>query len=178
MMGAAVAACVIDHTPSDTIHRMVYPDGTVVWVHARATWVVDDDGQGRVIGTALDITDRKMAEIALHHQALHDTLTRLANKALFVDRMVHALHRAKREATPVAVLFIDLDNFQTVNDALGHTAGDQLIAAVAQRVEDATSGTLLSSTFVEVPGPTGDFCVRAVDSLRTPRARLRSGRAS
>jgi len=134
MVGAAVAATIIDHTPTDAVHRMVHPDGTVIWVHFRAAWVVDDNGRGRVIGTGLDITDRKLAEIALDHQAFHDTLTGLANKALFVNRMVDALHRAEREATPVAVLFIDLDDFHTVNDGLGHAAGDQLIAAVGQRL--------------------------------------------
>ncbi|MEP7111854.1 MAG: EAL domain-containing protein [Ilumatobacteraceae bacterium] len=133
MMAAAIGATMVDHAPIDMVHRLVHRDGTVVWVHSRAAWVVGEDGLGRVIGTGLDITDRKVAEIALDHQAFHDTLTGLANKALFVDRMVHALHLAEREATPVAVVFIDLDDFQTVNDALGHATGDQLIAAVAER---------------------------------------------
>jgi len=133
VMGAAILACYAERTPVDLVHRMVRPDGSVRWLHSRAAWTVDEDGQGRVIGTGLDITDRKAVETALAHQAFHDALTGLANKALFVDRMSHALQRGERDATPIGVLFVDLDDFKTVNDALGHATGDELLAAVAAR---------------------------------------------
>ena len=81
-----------------------------------------------------DVTDRKRLEAELAHQAFHDSLTGLANKALFRDRVEHALARRQRTGGRVGVLFVDLDNFKTVNDSLGHNRGDQLLAAVADRI--------------------------------------------
>ena len=138
MLGEAMGACVDGHIPVDLVHRLLWSDGTVRWVHARAHWIVDEDGRGNVVGTVLDITERKAAESAFEHQAFHDTLTGLANKALFVDRVDHALQRAERDAAPIGVLFLDLDDFKTVNDGLGHATGDQLLALVAQRLASAT----------------------------------------
>jgi len=83
-----------------------------------------------------DITERKRLQDELAHQAFHDSLTDLPNQALFRDRVEHALIRAQRLQTRVAVLFIDLDNFKTVNDSLGHTVGDELLVAVTDRLID------------------------------------------
>jgi diguanylate cyclase (GGDEF)-like protein/PAS domain S-box-containing protein len=81
-----------------------------------------------------DISERKHLEAELTRQALHDPLTGLANRTLLVDRMAHALARAERTGAPTTVLFLDLDGFKTVNDSLGHAAGDQLLVAVAERL--------------------------------------------
>jgi diguanylate cyclase (GGDEF)-like protein/PAS domain S-box-containing protein len=81
-----------------------------------------------------DITLRKELEKQLQHQAFHDSLTGLANRALFRDRVAHALARQARGRGAVSVLFSDLDDFKTVNDSLGHEAGDQLLVAVAERL--------------------------------------------
>jgi diguanylate cyclase (GGDEF)-like protein/PAS domain S-box-containing protein len=81
-----------------------------------------------------DITEQKRLEQELAHQAFHDSLTGLANQALFRDRVGHALARSTRQGGRTAVLFLDLDNFKRVNDSLGHTAGDELLASVAARL--------------------------------------------
>ncbi len=94
---------------------------------------------GEVVGRVYsfrDVTDRKLLEDELHYWAFHDSLTRLANKTLFQDRLDHALARSVRMGTHLAVLFIDLDNFKTVNDTLGHGEGDQLLRRVAKTIID------------------------------------------
>src|SRR2546428_630051 len=95
------------------------------------------DGEGGIsgtIGVALDITERKQAEDRLLHAVLHDALTGLPNRALFLDRLAHALDRTRRKGQPFGALLLDLDRFKHVNDGLGHLAGDRLLVAVAQRL--------------------------------------------
>ena len=79
--------------------------------------------------------ERNRSEVRLAHLALHDQLTRLPNRALFLDRLGVALDRSRRTNTPVAVLFLDVDNFKDVNDTLGHAAGDELLTALADRLQ-------------------------------------------
>src|SRR5919112_1270296 len=89
---------------------------------------------GRLISLR-DITERKALEHRLMQQALHDPLTGLPNRTLFMNRLEHALARGRRHESTVAVLFMDLDNFKFVNDSLGHEAGDRLLIAVSNRVQ-------------------------------------------
>ena len=97
-------------------------------------WPVGSGDSIRFSALIHDITLRKQLELQLQHQAFHDSLTGLANRALFRDRVAHALARQARSHGAVSVLFSDLDDFKTVNDSLGHDAGDQLLVAVAERL--------------------------------------------
>lgn len=90
----------------------------------------------RIYGTARDITDRLEAEAFINFQAYHDLLTRLPNRALFKDRLSLAIEQAQRTNNQLAVMFIDLDRFKIINDSLGHSAGDRLLKAVSQRLQD------------------------------------------
>jgi diguanylate cyclase (GGDEF)-like protein/PAS domain S-box-containing protein len=119
-------------------HRMVRADGSVVSVIVDMTLVRAPDGEPSYYFVQVrDITDRKRAEDALAHQALHDDLTHLPNRLLLVDRLALSLARAERTDTNVAVLFLDLDRFKLVNDGLGHVVGDQLLIEVAGRLTSA-----------------------------------------
>lgn len=122
-------------SPASIDHRIVRDDGIVRHVHSRIEVVFDASGApSRVLGALHDITDRKQLEERLAFQAFHDALTGLPNRALFTDRLNHALTRSRRQAGRLAILFLDLDHFKLVNDTLGHEAGDQLLITVADRV--------------------------------------------
>lgn len=112
-------------------------DGSTIWVSENARAV--RNSAGKILyyeGTVEDITNRKVTEDKLMQQALHDTLTRLPNRAFFMERLQQAIEQAKRDQDYVfAVLFIDLDRFKVVNDSLGHLVGDKLLVAIAHRLQ-------------------------------------------
>jgi diguanylate cyclase (GGDEF)-like protein/PAS domain S-box-containing protein len=117
-------------------HRVVRPDGAVRVLQARGE--VHADGAGRpatMVGTAQDVTQRKQLEEQLVRQALNDPLTGLANRALFADRLEHALAHGRRPGVTVAILVIDLDGFKDINDSLGHDAGDDLLMIAGMRLQ-------------------------------------------
>lgn len=118
-------------------YRILHKDGTYYWMLCRGLAVRDTTARAyRIAGSQTDITKRKKVEERLLYDALHDALTGLSNRALFIDRLRHALEIAKRRDSYLfAVLFLDLDRFKIVNDSLGHTAGDQLLIAFVQRLE-------------------------------------------
>jgi len=117
-------------------HRLLHRDGYYIWVLTRGIAVRDETGLAtRMAGVMTDITERKHNEEQWQFDALHDSLTGLANRALFQDRLGHALERAKRaNLYRFAVLFLDLDQFKSVNDKLGHVVGDKLLIEVSRRL--------------------------------------------
>jgi len=123
-------------------HRIRRADGADVWVVLDMTVVRDTaERPSSLFVQVADMTDRKRAEEALAHQALHDTLTDLPNRLLLVDRLSQSLARAERTDANVAVLFLDLDRFKLVNDSLGHEVGDRLLVEVAARLTRTMRGS-------------------------------------
>ncbi len=118
-------------------YPMRHKDGSYRWVHARGLAVRDGNGMAkRVAGSQADVTARKLAEERLLHDALHDSLTGLPSRTLFLDRAGHAIDRSRRgQPGTFAVLFLDLDRFKVINDSLGHFVGDQLLVGVARRLQ-------------------------------------------
>ena len=115
--------------------RLGGPDETPIWVEIHARPIHDDLGKYMGMwGTLTDVTERRALQERLAMQAFHDDLTGLANRALFKDRLEHALARRARRPGLVGLLFLDIDRFKTINESLGHTAGDHLLTAVADRL--------------------------------------------
>ncbi len=119
---------------SDT-YRLHRRDGTVVWVRDDAMVLYDQDGIPTFQGVLVDVTQEKDLEERLGHQAFHDPLTGLPNRRLFRERVDHSLASPAWPNTGGVVMFIDLDNFKTVNDSFGHASGDEVIVAAARRIK-------------------------------------------
>ena len=117
--------------------RMRNPEGEYDWLSLTATSVSgEEDYAVRCVGTIADITDQKFVENRLRHDTLHDSVTSLPNRALFLDRMNRVIQSAKGDGnTVVSLVLFDLDRFRAVNESLGHAVGDMLLAAIARRVE-------------------------------------------
>jgi diguanylate cyclase (GGDEF)-like protein/PAS domain S-box-containing protein len=122
--------------PFEVEHRVRAADGSFRWVLCRGLCVPDGGRPAtRVVGSLADINERRALEKQLVHQALHDHLTGLPNRALFLDRLSQCLAYARRSpGYEYAVLWLDLDGFKVVNDSLGHIVGDKLLARVARRI--------------------------------------------
>ena len=124
-------------------YRIVAEDGRVVWVHDEAQVIHDEEGHPVALqGFLMDISARRDAEERLRYQAFHDSLTGLANRSLFRDRVEHALDLSASGKSDLAVLFLDIDDFKGVNDRLGHAAGDLLLCEIAARLRAALPASM------------------------------------
>jgi diguanylate cyclase (GGDEF)-like protein/PAS domain S-box-containing protein len=159
--------------------RYVRPDGSEVWASIHVTLVRDEAGEpGYLVAQLADITDRKNLESELTHRALHDSLTGLPNRALLTDRMVHSLAGSRRRGAQFGVMLVDVDRFKSVNDSLGHAAGDALLRQVADRISaairpDDTVARLGGDEFVIVCDHVSiaeirKIAVRALETLSQP----------
>ncbi len=124
-------------TVSDFESQIYRKNGSAIWISENARAVYDPSGAlSYYEGSVEDITQRKQTQEQLRHNALHDALTGLPNRILFTDRLEQMVRRAERNKNYLcAVLFLDLDRFKVINDSLGHLIGDQLLIAVAHKIE-------------------------------------------
>ncbi|MCF8483159.1 MAG: diguanylate cyclase [Rhodospirillum sp.] len=150
-------------------------DGTLLWERTTVTPLRDDHGMvTHYIAVNEDITQRKAAETRIWHQANHDTLTNLPNRILFQDRLTAALAQARRRDAQVAVLFIDLDHFKTINDIHGHATGDEILRQTTDRLKELLRDT---DTLARMGGD--EFVIALVSDGRCTyqqRCRVFSGR--
>jgi diguanylate cyclase (GGDEF)-like protein/PAS domain S-box-containing protein len=113
---------------------LAHKDGTTRQFEVLFTNLTHDEHVGGIVLNSRDVSERKAFERQLAHQAFHDPVTGLPNRALFVERVRHAIARSRREARGLGIIFIDLDDFKIINDSLGHAAGDEVLTQVAQRL--------------------------------------------
>jgi len=141
---AAFQAALDDPTLTPTVEfRFRHKDGSWRWLEVIGTNLLADPAVGGFVVNSRDITERKEAARRLWHQAHHDPLTGLPNRALFMDHLDRAL--SEQESGTVAVFFLDLDGFKVVNDSLGHENGDRLLVAAAERLSSCLrNGEMLS----------------------------------
>jgi diguanylate cyclase (GGDEF)-like protein/PAS domain S-box-containing protein len=113
---------------------LAHKDGTTRQFEVLFTNLTHEEHVGGIVLNSRDVSERKAFERQLAHQAFHDPVTGLPNRALFVERVRHAIARSRREARGLGIIFIDLDDFKIINDSLGHAAGDEVLTQVSQRL--------------------------------------------
>ena len=126
----------------DVEFRITLPDGTARIIHEQAEVTLNEKGSpGRIEGTLQDLTEQRHADERIKYLAYFDCLTGLPNRQSFAEHVSHALRGAKRSKRPLALLFMDIDNFKSINDSLGHPVGDQLLRKFAERITQTVRGS-------------------------------------
>lgn len=154
-------------------HRLQHKSGDYIWVQVRGkAQRSETDGVVRMAGSLTDITARKNQEDAIQHQALHDSLTGLPNRSLYMDRLQQAIRAAEREQKPFAVMMMDLNKFKWINDTLGHHVGDLVLQEVAVRIKSTLRASDTISRFggdeflILLPGDDANKVIHVVDKIR------------
>src|ERR1700745_2993208 len=145
--------------------KMRRKDGGIVPVEISLGPVGDD-----TVAVVRDVTERRRMEAALEHRALHDPLTDLANRSLFFDRLRQALHAARRDASQVALVMLDLDGFKAINDSLGHATGDAVLREVGSRLR---LGLRATDSAARLGGDEFAWILPRVSSRRSVEAMVR-----
>jgi diguanylate cyclase (GGDEF)-like protein/PAS domain S-box-containing protein len=173
--GAAYAGSEAQVLECSLRHR----DGSVRQFEILHTNLLDDEHVRGIVLNGRDVSERKAFEEQLAHQAFHDPVTNLANRALFGERVRHAVARSRREHSALAVIFVDLDDFKTINDSLGHAAGDEVLREVAMRLTASIRASDTAARFggdefailledVEGPQIAADTAERVLEALAAP----------
>jgi diguanylate cyclase (GGDEF)-like protein/PAS domain S-box-containing protein len=161
-------------------YRTMRSDGTQLWAEMIASREDDADGRPRrLVGTIVDITQRKETESRLEFLAKYDPLTGLANRSLLIDRLAALFEEADRKRRHVAVLLMDIDDFKRVNDSLGHGAGDRFLQSIATRLrrivgDDNVVARIGGDEFVVAVGDlesdraAAEFATRIVAEIKAP----------
>jgi diguanylate cyclase (GGDEF)-like protein/PAS domain S-box-containing protein len=173
--GAAYAGSETEVLECSLRHR----DGTLRQFEVLHTNLLQDEAVRGIVLNARDVSERKAFEEQLAHQAFHDPVTNLANRALFAERVRHAVARSRREDAGLAVIFMDLDDFKTINDSLGHAAGDEVLMEVAKRLATSIRTSDTAARFggdefailledIESAQEAADTAERILESLTAP----------
>ncbi|WP_229426917.1 putative bifunctional diguanylate cyclase/phosphodiesterase [Massilia atriviolacea] len=160
---AMLDRCIGGHVPAAQEYRFIGKEGRVVWTTVSTSPILDADGACLgVLALVTDISERKQSTELIWHQANYDSLTGLPNRHMFMDRLVHETRKADRGAAFLALLFIDLDQFQQLNDRLGQARGDLVLIDASRRIANCVRS---SDTLARMEGDRFTVILAGIDHV-------------